>query len=257
MGEPVPTQGAIVFGGERVPRPRTAAIIPAWNEAGAIGLVVAALPRDLIDLIIVVDGGSTDGTAAVARAAGATTVGQDRPGYGAACAAGVRAATGAGAEVLVFLDGDYADDPADLPRVLGPVLLDRADLVLGTRLERRERGALPPHQIAGNRVATGLIALLYRRRVRDIGSFRAIRAERLAHLGMRQPTYGWPVEMVVKALRNGYRIAEVPLRYRQRIGRAKVGGTLRGSILAGYHMLRTIVACARERPPKSPKFGGL
>jgi glycosyltransferase involved in cell wall biosynthesis len=227
-------------------RPCLAVIVPAWNEAGAIGQVVAALPRDWADLIIVVDGGSADGTPEIARAAGATVVGQDRPGYGAACAAGVRAATAAGAEVLVFLDGDFADDPADLPLVAGPIVAGTADLVLGTRLDRRERGALPPHQRAGNRVATLLIALLYRRRLRDIGSFRAIRADNLAALQMSHPTYGWPVEMVVKAVKRGYRIAEAPIHYRRRIGQAKVGGTVRGSALAGYHMLRTILHYARE-----------
>jgi len=226
-------------------RPRVAAIVPAWNEAGAIGLVVRAIPRELVDEVIVVDGGSRDGTPEVARAAGARVVVQERPGYGSACAAGVRAAVATGAEVLVFLDGDFADDPADLPRVLGPVVRDEADLVLGERIDRRERGALPPHQLAGNRVATFLIGLLYRRRLRDIGSFRAIRADRLAALGMSHPTYGWPVEMVVKAAKRRYRIVEVPIRYRRRIGQAKVGGTLRGSVLAGYHMLRTIVAYAR------------
>lgn len=228
-------------------RPRVAAIIPAWNEVGSIGLVVAAIPRAWVDAIIVVDGDSTDGTGEVARAAGATVVGQDRRGYGAACAAGVRAAVAAGAEVLVFLDGDYADDPADLPLVLGPVLAGAADLVLGTRLDRRDRGALPPHQLVGNRVATTLIGLLYRRWLRDIGSFRAIRADELAALDMRHPTYGWPVEMVVKAARRGYRIREVPIHYRKRIGQAKVGGTLRGSVLAGYHMIRTILDYAHGR----------
>ncbi|MGN6562691.1 MAG: glycosyltransferase family 2 protein [Thermomicrobiales bacterium] len=227
-------------------RPCLAVIVPAWNEAGAIGQVVAALPRDWANLIIVVDGGSADGTPEIARAAGATVVGQDRPGYGAACAAGVRAATAAGAEVLVFLDGDFADDPADLPLVAGPIVAGTADLVLGTRLDRRERGALPPHQRAGNRVATLLIALLYRRRLRDIGSFRAIRADNLAALQMSHPTYGWPVEMVVKAVKRGYCIAEAPIHYRRRIGQAKVGGTVRGSALAGYHMLRTILHHARE-----------
>ena len=225
-------------------RPRVAAIVPAWNEAAAIGPVVEAIPRDLVDAIIVVDGGSRDGTADLARQAGAWVVGQERPGYGAACAAGVRAAAAAGAEVLVFLDGDYADDPADLPLVLAPLLAGRADLVLGTRLARRERGALPPHQLAGNRVAVLLIGLLYRRWLRDIGSFRAIRADRLAALGMSHPTYGWPVEMVVKALKRRYRVVEVSIHYRKRLGKAKVGGTLRGSLLAGYHMLRTIAGCA-------------
>ncbi len=227
-------------------RPRVAAIIPAWNEAAAIGQVIAAIPPGLVDVLIVVDGGSSDGTDAVARAAGATVVGQERPGYGAACAAGVRAAQAVGATILVFLDGDYADNPADLPLVLGPILANTADLVLGSRLDRRDRGALPPHQRAGNRVATTLIALLYRRRLRDIGSFRAIRADKLAALGMIHPTYGWPVEMVVKAVKRGYRIVEVPIHYRRRIGQAKVGGTLRGSVLAGYHMLRTILSYARQ-----------
>lgn len=227
-------------------RPRVAAIIPAWNEAGAIGLVVAALPRDLVDLRIVVDGGSTDGTDTIARAAGATVIRQGRPGYGAACAAGVRAARADGAAILVFLDGDYADDPTDLPRILGPILADTADLVIGSRLDRRDRGALPPHQRAGNLVATTLIALLYRRRLRDIGSFRAIRADKLAALGMAHPTYGWPVEMVVKAVKRGYRIEEAPIHYHRRIGQAKVGGTLRGSLLAGYHMLHTILRYARH-----------
>lgn len=227
-------------------RPRVAAIIPAWNEAGAIGLVIAALPRDLVDLLLVVDGGSTDGTETVAHDAGATVIPQERRGYGSACATGVRAALEADAEILVFLDGDYADDPADLPRVLGPILDGTADLVLGSRLDRGDRGALPPHQRAGNRVATTLIALLYRRRLRDIGSFRAIRADKLAALDMAHPTYGWPVEMVVKAAKRGYRIREVPIHYRRRIGQAKVGGTLRGSLLAGYHMLHTIFRYARK-----------
>ena len=233
--------------GMGAPRPSVVAIIPAWNEVGSIGLVVAAIPRDAVDCIIVVDGGSTDGTADAARGAGALVVGQDRPGYGAACAAGVRAAAVRGGEVLVFLDGDYADDPADLPLVLAPILAGSADLVLGNRLARRDRGAMPTHQVVGNRVATILIGLLYRRWLRDIGSFRAIRADRLATLGMSHPTYGWPVEMVVKAAKRGYRIAEVPIHYRRRIGQAKVGGTLRGSVLAGYHMIRTIVGYAGRR----------
>jgi hypothetical protein len=148
--------------------------------------------------------------------------------------------------VLVFLDGDYADDPADLPLVAGPIVAGTADLVLGTRLDQRERGALPPHQRVGNRVATLLIALLYHRHLRDIGSFRAIRADKLAALQMSHPTYGWPVEMVVKAVKRGYRVAEVPIHYRRRIGQAKVGGTVRGSALAGYHMLHTILHYARE-----------
>lgn len=225
---------------------RVAVIIPALDEAGAIGRVIREIPRELVDTVIVADNGSTDGTGAIAQGAGAIVVREECRGYGRACRAGVDRATEAGADVLVFLDGDYADDPACLPRVLGPVLRGEADLVLGSRLlGRLEPGAIPPHQRFGNRVATLLILLLYRRHLSDVGSFRAIRRDRLEALGMRHATFGWPVEMVVKALRRGYHVVEVPVDYRRRIGQAKVGGTVRGSLLAGFHMVRTIARYAR------------
>jgi len=215
--------------------PVVVAIIPARNEEGAIGKVVAALPRDLVRRVIVVDNGSTDRTADVARAAGATVVPLTQPGYGRACATGVAAA--GGAEIILFLDGDYSDFPEEAHLLLAPILANEADLVIGSRLRgRREPGALPPHQLFGNWLVSGLMRLLYGVQVTDLGPFRAIRAELLASLCMEQMTYGWPSEMMVKSARRGARIAEVPVSYRKRIGRSKISGTVRGTILATYYI---------------------
>jgi hypothetical protein len=155
----------------------------------------------------------------------------------------------ADADVIVLLDGDAADDPADLPRILGPLLDGRADLVVGSRtLGTREAGSMKPQQVAGNRVAAWLMALLYRSRVSDLGPFRAIRRADLLGLDMREMTYGWSVEMMVKAARAGYRYHEVPVRYRRRIGVSKVGGTLKGSLWAGWCIVSTVLRYARWRP---------
>jgi glycosyltransferase involved in cell wall biosynthesis len=213
------------------------AIIPALNERDAIQQVVQAVPRPLIQRVIVVDNGSTDGTADAAALAGAEVVLQPQRGYGNACRAGVAAA--ATADVYVFLDGDGSFDPAECERIVAPILAEQADLVLGSR----ELGGVPvsailPHQRLGNRLVAWLIRLLYGIRVTDVGPFRAIRRTTLEALAMSEPTYGWPTEMVVKAARQKARILEVPASYRARIGgQSKVSGTLRGTILAGYRML--------------------
>jgi len=221
-------------------------IIPALNEEAAIAQVVTAVPRDVVSQVIVVDNGSTDRTAQVARTAGAVVVPQPERGYGAACHAGVMASEGA--DVLVFLDGDGSDVPQEIRLILGPIVQGRADLVIGSRLAgRREPGAMPPHALFGNWLASRVLRALYRVRITDLGSFRAIRRAALLDLGMQERTFGWPVEMIAKAARRGKRIVEVPVSYRRRIGRSKVTGTVRGSLLAAYYIFATAFRYARWR----------
>lgn len=224
---------------------RVGVLIPAYNEAQSIALVLAEIPLGLVQEVVVVDNASTDPTADVARAAGATVVPEPRPGYGSACLAGLAyyAAQPAGQtpEILVFLDGDHSDYPEQLPELLAPLLAGQADLVIGSRaLGEREKGSLLPQQRFGNWLATRLLRLRYGSTHTDLGPFRAIRAEALARLGMADTTYGWTVEMQVKAARLGLRVVEVPVRYRRRIGTSKISGTIRGTLGAGYKILWTI-----------------
>ena len=210
-------------------------VIPTLNEEQAIGEVVSAVPADRVHEIIVVDNGSTDDTANRASSAGARVIQESRLGYGSACLAGATAA--AGADVIVFLDGDRSDDPQQLQAIAGPVLDNRADLVIGSRIKGvLEKGAMPLRSRLGNRFIVFLLRRLYGANITDIGSFRAIKAQTLRDLKMEQMTYGWPVEMVVKAARRGLRIQSVPINYRKRLGESKVTGTLRGTILAAYYM---------------------
>lgn len=210
-------------------------VIPAFNEEQAIGEVVRAVPADRVHEIIVVDNGSSDDTATRASSAGARVIFEPRPGYGSACRTGAKAA--AGSDIIVFLDGDHSDDPSQLEAIVGPLMDNHADLVIGSRLRGTlEKGAMPLHGRMGNRLIVLLLQLFYRVNITDIGSFRAIKAQALSDLDMQQTTYGWPVEMVVKAARKGLRIKCVPINYRRRIGKSKVTGTIRGTLLATYYM---------------------
>lgn len=225
---------------------RIAVIIPALDEEAAIGEVVREVPRNLATEIVVVDNGSIDRTVEVARAAGARVIHEPMRGYGAACLAGAMAAQDV--DILVFLDGDRSDDPAEMPVVLRPILDNKADLVVGSRTTGlTEEGALTSHQRFGNRLVTGMVRLLYGLTLTDIGPFRAIQAPVFRDLGMEHKTYGWPVEMVVKAAKKGYRVVNVPVSCRKRIGRSKVAGTVKGSVLAGYHLLSTTMRYAWRR----------
>jgi glycosyltransferase involved in cell wall biosynthesis len=229
---------------------RVGAVVPALNEESAIGTVVAGLgAQPLIDRVVVVDNGSTDRTAERARAAGAEVVSEMRRGYGRACLAGVRALD---TDVVVLLDGDAADDASDLPRLLGPLLAGEADMVVGSRaLGHAERGSMTPQQVLGNKVAGLLIGWLYGLEVTDLGPFRALRRADLLAMEMHEMTYGWSVEMMVKAARAGYRYREVPVGYRRRIGTSKVGGTLIGGTRAGFRILATTLRYAGWRPRRA------
>ena len=219
---------------------RIAVVIPALDEEEAIGLVVAeVLP--LASEVLVVDNGSRDRTAEVARAAGARVVIEPRRGYGQACLTGI-AALGEAADVIVFLDGDHSDHPAQLPDVVAPILAGAADMVIGSRTRGRAApGSHPWHAVLGTRFCVGLMNLLIGTRATDLGPFRAITRRALAALDMRDRDYGWTVEMQVKAHRAGLRVAEVPVDYRRRRGgRSKVTGTMRGVWGAGTKILWSI-----------------
>ncbi len=215
---------------------KVSVVIPAFNEEDAIEAVVKALPPGFVEEVIVVDNGSTDATAVRAAEAGARVVREARRGYGAACYAGFTADRDA--DVIVFLDGDNSDDPAELPRLLAPIERGQADLVIGSRLSGSlEPETMPSHARLGNWLVAWFMRSAYKVEITDIGSFRAVRKDVLLSLGMEQMTFGWPVEMLVKAARRGARIVEIPVSHRKRIGISKVSGTLRGTVLTACYML--------------------
>lgn len=219
---------------------KVAVIVPALNEAGCIGQLVSAALAQPIHEVVVVDNGSTDDTAGAARRAGARVVVETRRGYGYACAAGMAAASPE-AEALVFIDGDFSFAPDEMPRLLAPLQAGTADLVLGSRsLGSIEPGSMPPPQRFGNWLVARLMRWLYRLPVTDLGPYRAVRRDLLAGLDMREMTFGWPTEMIVKAARRRARIVEAPVSYRsRRAGQSKVSGTLKGTMMAGYVILGT------------------
>jgi len=236
-----------------ISRARVSVVIPALNEENPIANVVRAVPRELVDEVIVVDNGSTDQTAERALAAGARVVTEPQRGYGRACQAGVRALAD-DYEIAVFLDGDGSDCPEVMEKLVQPITAGTHDFVIGSRTRgERERGSMNFQQLFAGRIAGLLMRLLYGVRYTDMCPFRAIRREALDKLGMREETYGWNLEMQMRAARSGLRILEVPANHRRRTGgESKVSGTLRGTFLAGGRILMTLARVALERSAQRP-----
>jgi glycosyltransferase involved in cell wall biosynthesis len=219
---------------------RVSVVIPTHNEGQSIGRVLADLPADIVTEVLVVDSNSNDGTPEIAAKMGARVIQEPRRGYGRACLTGLAGASNP--DVVVFLDGDYSDRPAELPLLLTPILEGRADITLGSRLGKHSiHGALPRHQVFGNRLAASLIRLLYGLEISDLGPFRAGRADVLRALALEETTYGWAVEMILKGALAGFRVVEVPVSYYPRIGKSKISGTLKGTVGAGWFILSLIV----------------
>jgi glycosyltransferase involved in cell wall biosynthesis len=234
-------------------------VIPAFNEEQALPLVLRDLPK--VGRVIVVNNASTDATAAVAFAHGATVVHEAQRGYGAACLRGltaIRDLIGAGDDpprVVVFLDADYSDHAELLPKLVEPIFIGQADFVLGSRLlGERESGAMPPQSVFGNRLACFLMRLFFGVRYSDLGPFRAIDYQALCKLGMSDQDFGWTIEMQIKAARAGLRTVEIPVPYRRRVGQSKISGTLAGTFKAGTKILYTIAkhGLRRGNPTKLP-----
>ena len=219
---------------------KTVVIIPALNEERSIGRVIGDIPQDLVTEIVVVNNGSTDSTARVASSSGATVIEEERRGYGQACLAGIDYIKNSSylPDIIVFLDADYSDYPQEMKDLVSAITEGGYDLVIGSRtIGERQKGALLPQALVGNYVATRLIKLFYRVDFTDLGPFRAIRYDKLLSLDMRDKTFGWTVEMQVKAAKNGLRCTEVPVSYRKRIGTSKITGTVAGSVMAGVKII--------------------
>jgi len=218
-------------------------IIPAYNEEASIGHVVKDVPSDLVRHIIVCENNCTDSTPEVAREAGAVVVSQPIKGYGNACLKGMEyvANLEIKPDIIVFLDGDYSDHPEQMTELVAPIINDGDDMVIASRaMGQLEKGAMMPQQVFGNWLATTLIKLIYGVTFTDLGPFRAIRYDKLMEIDMQDKTFGWTVEMQVKAAKYKYKFREIPAKYRKRIGVSKVSGTVRGTILAGHKILWTI-----------------
>ena len=221
---------------------RIVVVIPALDEERSLPKVLAEIPHGLVDETFVVDNGSRDRTADVAREGGASVLFEPRAGYGQACLTGIAALAQAPPDIVVFIDGDYSDRAAEMVDVVGPILDDRADFVIGSRvLGKREPGALAPHARWGNWLATRMLYWLYGYHFTDLGPFRAIRYDTLLALDMRDRDYGWTAEMQAKAARAGVRAVEVPVSYHRRIGKSKITGTVRGTVMAGWKIITTIL----------------
>ncbi len=219
-------------------------IIPAFNEQNSVGKVIRDIPEEWVSEVVVVNNNSNDNTVRVAREAGATVLEEPEQGYGNACLKGIAYISQQieKPDIVVFMDADYSDYPEELPQLVQPIIDEKVDMVIGSRaLGQRERRSMTPQQVFGNWLATRLIRWLYGAYFTDLGPFRAIRYDSLMALEMKDRTYGWTVEMQVKAAQQKLQWIEVPVRYRQRIGVSKVSGTVKGTIMAGYKIIGTII----------------
>lgn len=222
---------------------RVVVIIPAFNEERSIGKVLADIPMDVVDEVAVVDNNSTDDTFNQAAAGGATVLKQPIQGYGSACLKGIEyfCAQKNAPDIVVFMDADYSDHADELPKVIAPILNDDMQMVIGSRaLGPREQGSMMPQQVFGNWLACTLMRILYKARYTDLGPFRAITWQALMDIDMKDPNYGWTVEMQLKALKYKLPYVEVPVTYRKRIGTSKIAGTFKGTVMAGYKIITTI-----------------
>lgn len=222
---------------------RITVIIPILNEERSIGKVIDAIPRELVNEIICVDNGCTDNSPAIASAKGARVIREEKKGYGAACWAGVASASEP--DIVVFLDGDLSDYPEEMPELVRPIINGDADFVIGSRITgNREPDALPPHSVFGNWLAARMLRFFFGVRCTDLGPFRAIRYSRLLELDMRDRRFGWTMEMQAKAAARGYRMVEIPVSYRKRIGKSKITGNFLNSCRAGWMIIGTCLKVA-------------
>lgn len=219
-------------------------IIPAYNEQDSIEWVIKDIPKNLVRQIIVVDNNSTDETAIRAENAGALVIRESRQGYGSACLRGIEHVKNSSIQpdILVFIDADYSDHPQEMTMLVNPIFNNDVDMVIGSRAKgNKEKGSMMPQQIFGNWLATFMIRMIYGVNFSDLGPFRAIKFQKLLDLNMVDKDYGWTVEMQVKAAKNNLTFAEIPVSYRKRIGVSKITGTLKGTVMAGYKIIKTII----------------
>lgn len=224
-------------------KPKVVVIIPAYNEENSVGKVIAEIPKHIVDEVIVVNNNSNDDTRINAANAGAIVIDETKQGYGNACLKGIAYIEflETKPEIIVFIDADYSDFPEEIAALIKPIFEDKMDMVIGSRaLGNREKGSMTPQQLFGNWLATTLIRLFYGVKYTDLGPFRAIKYSKLLEMNMQDKTYGWTVEMQLKAAKLHFNATEIPVKYRVRIGQSKISGTVKGTIMAGYKIITTI-----------------